>query len=247
MHTQGTWGFSAQYPCQICWPILKQKPVSLGCYCTNSYYYINNSSCFLKQYNDSVYCIPFECRVVCCSLLCKLVYFCRHVALAVILSKVLQSVGMCFWLHLTAWLKDHDCNLKVYHAGLFMLLKITCWLEQYMFNDLVYDEKKNWLFRAAWIDKCRPDVLITESTYATTIRDSKRWFIVLQGVGYKLNPPPPKRKKGKKRKEKKWKVLKSWTSSSLIPQCCSWREQLCTIDYLLVWVFQMVVCWFKRA
>lgn len=29
-------------------------------------------------------------------------------------------------------------------------------------------------FRAAWIDKCRPDLLITESTYATTIRDSKR-------------------------------------------------------------------------
>ena len=27
---------------------------------------------------------------------------------------------------------------------------------------------------AAWIDKCRPDLLITESTYATTIRDSKR-------------------------------------------------------------------------
>lgn len=29
-------------------------------------------------------------------------------------------------------------------------------------------------FRAAWIDKCRPDILISESTYATTIRDSKR-------------------------------------------------------------------------
>lgn len=28
--------------------------------------------------------------------------------------------------------------------------------------------------RAAWIDKCRPTLLITESTYATTIRDSKR-------------------------------------------------------------------------
>ena len=28
--------------------------------------------------------------------------------------------------------------------------------------------------RAAWIDKCRPNLLITESTYATTIRDSKR-------------------------------------------------------------------------
>ena len=26
---------------------------------------------------------------------------------------------------------------------------------------------------AAWIDRCRPDVLITESTYATTIRDSR--------------------------------------------------------------------------
>ncbi|KAK2711853.1 hypothetical protein QYM36_012850, partial [Artemia franciscana] len=27
---------------------------------------------------------------------------------------------------------------------------------------------------AAWIDRCRPDLLISESTYATTIRDSKR-------------------------------------------------------------------------
>ena len=27
---------------------------------------------------------------------------------------------------------------------------------------------------AAWIDRCRPDLLITESTYATTVRDSKR-------------------------------------------------------------------------
>jgi integrator complex subunit 11 len=27
---------------------------------------------------------------------------------------------------------------------------------------------------AAWIDSCAPDVLITETTYATTIRDSKR-------------------------------------------------------------------------
>nr|MBE5724810.1 integrator 11 [Cucujiformia] len=27
---------------------------------------------------------------------------------------------------------------------------------------------------AAWIDKCKPDVLISEATYATTIRDSKR-------------------------------------------------------------------------
>lgn len=27
---------------------------------------------------------------------------------------------------------------------------------------------------AAWIEKIRPDLLITESTYASTIRDSKR-------------------------------------------------------------------------
>jgi integrator complex subunit 11 len=27
---------------------------------------------------------------------------------------------------------------------------------------------------SAWIDECEPDLLITESTYATTIRDSKR-------------------------------------------------------------------------
>ncbi|KNC74918.1 hypothetical protein SARC_12546, partial [Sphaeroforma arctica JP610] len=27
---------------------------------------------------------------------------------------------------------------------------------------------------AAWIDRCRPDLLISESTYATTVRDSKR-------------------------------------------------------------------------
>jgi integrator complex subunit 11 len=27
---------------------------------------------------------------------------------------------------------------------------------------------------AAWIEKCYPDVLISESTYATTYRDSKR-------------------------------------------------------------------------
>lgn len=27
---------------------------------------------------------------------------------------------------------------------------------------------------AAWVSRCRPDLLITESTYATTIRDSKR-------------------------------------------------------------------------
>ena len=27
---------------------------------------------------------------------------------------------------------------------------------------------------AAWIDRCRPDLLITETTYGTYVRDSKR-------------------------------------------------------------------------
>ena len=31
-----------------------------------------------------------------------------------------------------------------------------------------------YIHSAACIDKCRPDILISESTYATTIRDSKR-------------------------------------------------------------------------
>ena len=35
-------------------------------------------------------------------------------------------------------------------------------------------------FRSAWIDKCQPELLITESTYATTIRDSKRLSFVLE-------------------------------------------------------------------
>lgn len=42
---------------------------------------------------------------------------------------------------------------------------------------------------AAWIDKCRPDILITESTYATTIRDSKR-YCVLRKVLHKCNDRP---------------------------------------------------------
>ena len=34
--------------------------------------------------------------------------------------------------------------------------------------------KENLKHKIRSIDKCRPDLLITESTYATTIRDSKR-------------------------------------------------------------------------
>ena len=48
----------------------------------------------------------------------------------------------------------------------------------FCFQSLVYTGDYNMTpdrhLGAAWIDKCRPDLLITESTYATTIRDSKR-------------------------------------------------------------------------
>lgn len=41
---------------------------------------------------------------------------------------------------------------------------------------------------AAWIDRCFPDLLITESTYATTIRDSKRCRE--RDILKKVRPPP---------------------------------------------------------
>jgi len=50
-----------------------------------------------------------------------------------------------------------------------------------VFNDYMQDFTPTvslslclYICSAAWIDKCRPDILISESTYATTIRDSKR-------------------------------------------------------------------------
>lgn len=52
-------------------------------------------------------------------------------------------------------------------------MKIEKELKKRLGNDLKC-QLSYFYFRAAWIDKCRPDILISESTYATTIRDSKR-------------------------------------------------------------------------
>ncbi|XP_050838364.1 integrator complex subunit 11 isoform X5 [Serinus canaria] len=71
---------------------------------------------------------------------------------------------------------DEELEIKAYYAGhvlgaAMFQIKVGC-------ESVVYTGDYNMTpdrhLGAAWLDKCRPDLLITESTYATTIRDSKR-------------------------------------------------------------------------
>lgn len=71
---------------------------------------------------------------------------------------------------------DEELEIKAYYAGhvlgaAMFQIKVGC-------ESVVYTGDYNMTpdrhLGAAWIDRCRPDLLITESTYATTIRDSKR-------------------------------------------------------------------------
>jgi len=69
-----------------------------------------------------------------------------------------------------------DLEIKAYYAGHVLgacLFKITIGS-----NSIVYTGDYNMTpdrhLGAAWIDKCKPDILITETTYATVIRESKR-------------------------------------------------------------------------
>ncbi|KAM6108757.1 integrator complex subunit 11 isoform 3-T3 [Pterocles gutturalis] len=71
---------------------------------------------------------------------------------------------------------DEELEIKAYYAGhvlgaAMFQIKVGC-------ESVVYTGDYNMTpdrhLGAAWVDKCRPDLLITESTYATTIRDSKR-------------------------------------------------------------------------
>uniref|UniRef100_H3BHM8 Integrator complex subunit 11 n=1 Tax=Latimeria chalumnae TaxID=7897 RepID=H3BHM8_LATCH len=78
-------------------------------------------------------------------------------------------------LHQTVQVKE-DINLKhifnndILHSVLLsIIIKCTKTVE---YGDLNRNPNRHWL--AAWIEKCRPNILISESTYATTIRDSKR-------------------------------------------------------------------------
>lgn len=71
---------------------------------------------------------------------------------------------------------DSDLEIKAYYAG-HVLGAAMFWIKSGS-QSVVYTGDYNMTpdrhLGAAWIDKCRPDLLITESTYATTIRDSKR-------------------------------------------------------------------------
>lgn len=78
-------------------------------------------------------------------------------------------------LHQTVQIYD-DLEIKCYYAG--HVLGAGMFLVKSGQQSVVYTGDFNMTpdrhLGSAWIDKCRPDLLITESTYATTIRDSKR-------------------------------------------------------------------------
>ncbi|XP_022198150.2 integrator complex subunit 11 [Nilaparvata lugens] len=71
---------------------------------------------------------------------------------------------------------DNNLEIKAYYAG--HVLGAAMFSIRVGSQSVVYTGDYNMTpdrhLGAAWIDKCRPDLLITESTYATTIRDSKR-------------------------------------------------------------------------
>lgn len=71
---------------------------------------------------------------------------------------------------------DNDIEIKAYYAG--HVIGAVMFHIRVGSLSVVYTGDYNMTpdrhLGAAWIDKCHPDVLITESTYATTIRDSKR-------------------------------------------------------------------------
>lgn len=71
---------------------------------------------------------------------------------------------------------DEDLEIKCYYAG--HVLGAGMFHVKSGQQSVVYTGDFNMTpdrhLGSAWIDKCRPDLLITESTYATTIRDSKR-------------------------------------------------------------------------
>ncbi|CAB4064803.1 CPSF3L [Lepeophtheirus salmonis] len=71
---------------------------------------------------------------------------------------------------------DESLEIKAYYAG--HVLGAAMFQVKVGNRSIVYTGDYNMTpdrhLGAAWIDKCRPDLLITESTYATTVRDSKR-------------------------------------------------------------------------
>ncbi|XP_014373017.1 integrator complex subunit 11 isoform X1 [Alligator sinensis] len=71
---------------------------------------------------------------------------------------------------------DDELEIKAYYAGHVLgaaMFQIKVGSESVAYTG-DYNMTPDRHLGAAWIDKCRPDLLISESTYATTIRDSKR-------------------------------------------------------------------------
>ncbi|KAJ1941593.1 Integrator complex subunit 11, partial [Linderina macrospora] len=78
-------------------------------------------------------------------------------------------------LHETVWV-DEELELRAYYAGHVLgaaMVYARCGNESVVYTG-DYNMTPDRHLGAAWIDKVRPDVLITETTYGTTIRDSKR-------------------------------------------------------------------------
>lgn len=71
---------------------------------------------------------------------------------------------------------DDELSIKAYYAG--HVLGAAMFQVMVGSQSIVYTGDYNMTpdrhLGAAWVDKCRPDLLISESTYGTTIRDSKR-------------------------------------------------------------------------
>ncbi|KAI8067641.1 beta-lactamase-like protein [Gilbertella persicaria] len=71
---------------------------------------------------------------------------------------------------------DDEIEIKAYYAGHVLgaaMIYVRVGQESVVYTG-DYNMTPDRHLGSAWIDKVRPDVLITESTYATTIRDSKR-------------------------------------------------------------------------
>jgi integrator complex subunit 11 len=71
---------------------------------------------------------------------------------------------------------DTDLELKAYYAGHVLgaaMFHVRVGSESFVYTG-DYNMTPDRHLGAAQIDRCRPDLLISESTYATTIRDSKR-------------------------------------------------------------------------
>ncbi|MCL4128618.1 UNVERIFIED_CONTAM: hypothetical protein GTU68_029049, partial [Idotea baltica] len=71
---------------------------------------------------------------------------------------------------------DSNLEIKAYYAGHVLgagMFHVRVGSQSFVYTG-DYNMTPDRHLGSAWIDKCRPDLLISESTYATTIRDSKR-------------------------------------------------------------------------